>query len=86
MRPLFYDFPEDKTCWNNESEYMFGPQILVAPVMERGQKTKEVYLPKGAKWTNVWTKETFEGGQIVTVETPIEQIPLFTKEGFELEV
>ena len=42
MRPLFYDFPEDKTCWDNESEYMFGPQILVAPVMERGQKTKEV--------------------------------------------
>ena len=86
MRPLFYDFPEDKTCWDNESEYMFGPQILVAPVMERGQKTKEVYLPAGTKWTNVWTKEVFEGGQTVTVETPIEQIPLFTKEGFELEV
>ena len=31
MRPLFYDFPEDKVCWDNETEYMFGPDILVAP-------------------------------------------------------
>lgn len=36
MRPLFYDFPEDKTCWENETQYMFGPEILVAPVMEKG--------------------------------------------------
>ncbi len=65
---------------------MFGPDILVAPVMERGQKTKEVYLPKGYTWTNPWTKESFEGGQTVTVETPLEQIPLFTKGEFKLEV
>ncbi len=54
-------------------------------IMERGQETKEVYLPTGAKWTNVWTKETFEGGQTVTVKTPLEQIPLFTKDGFRQE-
>ena len=86
MRPLFYDFPEDSVCWDNEAEYMFGPDILVAPVMEKGQQTKEVYLPAGAKWTNAWTKEIMEGGQTVTVETPIEQIPLFTRNGFALEV
>ena len=86
MRPLFYDFPEDPVCWDNESEYMFGPDILVAPVMEKGQQTKEVYLPSGVKWTNVWTKETVEGGQTVVVETPIDQIPLFTRNGFVLEV
>ena len=86
MRPLFYDFPEDKDCWENESQYMFGAKILVAPVMEKGQTEKEVYLPKGTKWINVWTKEVFEGGQTVTVAAPIEQIPLFTREGFELNV
>ncbi len=86
MRPLFYDFPEDKVCWDNETEYMFGPDVLVAPVMEKGQTEKEVYLPAGAKWTNVWTKESFEGGQTVTVETPIEQIPLFTRNDFVLHV
>lgn len=86
MRPLFYDFPEDTVCWENEKEYMYGPNILVAPVMERGEKTKEVYLPAGTRWTNVWTKEAFEGGQTVTVATPLDQIPLFTREGYTLEV
>ena len=86
MRPMFYDFPEDKVCWENESQYMFGPDILVAPVMERGQKKKEVYLPKGSTWTNPWTGESYEGGQKVTVETPLEQIPLFTRDNFKLEV
>ena len=54
--------------------------------MEKGQTKKEVYLPAGAKWTNVWTKESFEGGLTVTVETPIEQIPLFTRNDFVLHV
>ena len=86
IRPLFYDFPEDPVCWENESEYMFGPDILVAPVMERGQTTKVVYLPAGAGWTNVWTGESFEGGQTITVSAPLEQLPLFTRGSFILEV
>ena len=84
MRPLFYDFPEDKACWENETQYMFGPEILVAPVMEKGQEEREVYLPAGAEWKNVWTGECFKGGQTVTAAAPIEQIPLFTKNEFEL--
>lgn len=86
MRPLFYDFPADSVCWENESQYMFGPDILVAPVMEKGQQTKEVYLPAGARWTNAWTKEVLDGGQTVVVDTPIDQIPLFTRNDFVLEV
>ena len=86
MRPLFYDFPADSVCWENEAQYMFGPDILVAPVMEKGQKTKEVYLPAGARWTNVWNKEVLDGGQSVVVDTPIDQIPLFTRNDFVLEV
>ena len=86
MRPMFYDFPGEQVCWEIETQYMFGPDILVAPVMKREQKTKKVYLPSGVKWTNVWTKEVFEGGRTVEAETPIEQIPLFTREDFSLEV
>jgi alpha-D-xyloside xylohydrolase len=84
MRPLFYDFSQDKACWENESEYMFGPNVLVAPIMEKDQTEREVYLPIGAKWTNVWTKEKMEGGQTIRVEAPIDQIPLFTKDEFVL--
>lgn len=86
MRPMFYDFPEDQACWDNESQYMFGPNVLVAPVMERGQKTKEVYLPAGAKWTSIWTGECYDGGQTITVETPLDKLPVFTKDEFKLEV
>lgn len=80
MRPMFYDFPEDKLCWENESQYMFGPNILVAPIMEKGQTEREVYLPSGSNWTNAWTKEKMEGGQIILVDAPIDQIPLFLRD------
>ncbi|MFL0165722.1 TIM-barrel domain-containing protein [Candidatus Clostridium helianthi] len=80
MRPMFYDFPEDKLCWENESQYMFGPNILVAPIMEKGQTEREVYLPSGSNWTNAWTKEKMEGGQTILVDAPIDQIPLFLRD------
>ncbi|MDO4284119.1 MAG: glycoside hydrolase family 31 protein [Eubacteriales bacterium] len=86
MRPLFYEFPEDGKTWEVENEYLYGPDILVAPVLYAGMESREVYLPEGAEWTNVWTKEKFAGGQTVTVRTPLEEIPLFTRNGFALEV
>lgn len=45
-----------------------------------------VYLPKGAVWMNVWTKKTWEGGQSIEVETPLDQMPLFVRDGFVLDV
>lgn len=80
MRPMFYDFPDDKLCWENESQYMFGPNILVAPIMEKGQTEREVYLPSGSNWTNAWTKEKIEGGKTILVDAPIDQIPLFLRD------
>ena len=86
MRPLFYDFPQDKECWNVENSYMFGPDILVKPVTDAGCTETDVYLPAGEKWINPWTGQEFEGGQTVTVKTPIQQIPLFTRNGCRLEL
>ena len=79
MRPLFYDFPDDHKSWENESAYMFGPDALIAPVMEKDQRELTVYLPKGAKWTHVWTKKTWDGGQEITVDVPLDQIAIFTR-------
>ena len=86
MRPLFYEFPEDKKAWECETAYMFGPDILVSPVTDAGKTETEVYLPEGVQWTDAWTKETYNGGQVIRVKAPLEQIPLFTKDGFVLEV
>lgn len=86
MRPLFYDFPKDNHCWDVEDQYLFGPSVLVKPITDAGCRETSVYLPAGAKWTNAWTGETFDGGQTVTAAAPIAQIPLFTRDGFELPI
>lgn len=84
MRPLFYVFPEDSACWEVEDAYLFGPDILVAPITGAGQRQRAVYLPAGRTWTNAWTGATHQGGQHITVDAPLEQIPLFTRDGFPL--
>ena len=84
MRPLFYDTPSDMQSWNIEDEYMFGPDVLVAPVLYAGETERKVYLPKGSRWKNYWTGEVVNGGSSVVVSTPIEQIPVFTRNGREL--
>ncbi|MGN0632521.1 MAG: TIM-barrel domain-containing protein [Oscillospiraceae bacterium] len=86
MRPLFFDFSGDKTAWETEDEYMLGSELLVAPVMEEGARERSVYLPKGADWTDAYTKKTYTGGQRVTVPAPLDIIPIFVKSGSRLEI
>lgn len=79
MRTMFYEFPEDTECWNVDTQYMFGPDIIVAPIFELGQRSRSVYLPKGQLWKNAKTNEIFEGGQTVEVKAPVNEIPLFIR-------
>lgn len=79
MRPLFFDFPEDKHAWEVEDAYMFGKDVLVAPVMEAGISEREVYLPSGTEWTEVSTGRKYAGGQTVMADAPIDVIPVFTR-------
>lgn len=81
MRPLFYDFPNDPASWEVEDSYMFGPDLLISPVMEAGADSREVYLPKGAQWTDAYTHKVYEGGQTVTVPAPIDVIPVMVRDG-----
>jgi alpha-D-xyloside xylohydrolase len=60
VRALFVEFPQDKGAWLVEDEYMFGSQILVAPLLESGN-SRDVYLPKG-KWIDYQSGEVYEGG------------------------
>ena len=81
MRPMFYDFPEDSTCWEVEDQYMFGPDLIVAPVMEAGMTERKIYLPRGTRFTDAYTKQTYEGGQVITVPAPLDIIPVMVREG-----
>ena len=80
MRPLFYGYPQDSQTWEVEDQYLYGDHILVAPVMYAGQTSRQVYLPEGAVWTNVWTREEFLGGQTILVDAPLDRIPLFVSD------
>jgi alpha-D-xyloside xylohydrolase len=81
MRALFMDFPNDPAVADLGDEYMFGPDLLVAPVTEQGATTKRVYLPAGADWYNYWTNERLHGGQWIEASAPIDTIPLFVRAG-----
>ncbi|NLC26602.1 MAG: hypothetical protein GX777_08290, partial [Fastidiosipila sp.] len=63
-----------------------GSDMLVAPVIEEDSTFRQVYLPTGAKWTNAWTDEAYEGGQFINVEAPLEQIPVFFRDDFKLPI
>lgn len=78
MRPLFYDYPEDPNAWRIEDQYLFGPDILVAPVTEKGSRMRMVYLPKG-NWKNIDTDEIFAGGKMIDCEAGLDVIPVFIK-------
>lgn len=81
MRTLFYEFPEDKECWDITDAYLYGPDILVAPVCHEGAEGRRVYLPQGASWTHAGTGEVYEGGVWLDVEAPLETVPLFLRDG-----
>ncbi|WP_353939244.1 TIM-barrel domain-containing protein [uncultured Limosilactobacillus sp.] len=85
MRPLFYDFAKDGQTWDISDEYMFGPDVLVAPILHAGQTKRDVYLPASEDWIDVNTKQTYHGGQTVTVDCPIDTLPLFTRASHPLD-
>lgn len=79
MRPLFFDFPDDEEVYNIGDTYMFGSDLLVAPVTQMGQRSRLVYLPAGNNWKNVWSGVSYKGGQWLEVDAPLEQIPIFIR-------
>ena len=60
---------------------MFGPDVLVAPVMELGVRERKVYLPKGETWIDLQSGLEYQGGQMITVNAPLEVIPTFERKG-----
>ena len=61
LRALFVEFPDDPGAWKVDDEYLFGSQILVAPLLESGMTGRTVYLPEG-KWIDYQTEKVYEGG------------------------
>jgi alpha-D-xyloside xylohydrolase len=86
MRPLFFDFAEDKNCAEVDDQFMFGSDLLVAPVLHSGATKRKVYLPAGATWTDAWTGKKFKGGRTIVAEAPLDKIPLYLRDGCKLPI
>lgn len=81
MRPLFLDFDGDETAWAVDDQLMLGPDVLVAPVLNPGDRARDVYLPGGAIWRDAWTGTEYGGGQTISADAPLERIPVFVRDG-----
>jgi alpha-D-xyloside xylohydrolase len=81
MRPLFFDFPKDEQAYQIEDQFMLGPDLLVAPILEEGKDQREAYLPIGVDWIDAWSGAISSGGQLIVADAPIEVIPVFWRSG-----
>ncbi len=81
MRGLVMDFYADKNALNIGDQFMFGPALLVSPVMNAGATSRNVYLPSGADWIDFWTGKPVSGGRTVSARATRDTIPLFVRAG-----
>jgi alpha-glucosidase len=81
QRPLALHYEHDRTTWAIHDQYMYGPDLLVAPVHKSAVSRWRAYLPQGETWVHLWSRTTHAGGQTVTVDAPFEQIPVFYRQG-----
>ncbi|HUB13043.1 MAG TPA: alpha-glucosidase [Acetobacteraceae bacterium] len=81
QRPLFMHFPTDAAGYAIQDQYLYGPDLLVAPVQQPGRTNWSVHLPAGADWTHVWSGTTHRGGTRITVPAPIGQPPVLYRNG-----
>jgi alpha-glucosidase (family GH31 glycosyl hydrolase) len=80
MRALWLHFPDDPKAVQCSNEYLWGKNVLVAPVVEKGATTRQIYLPRGG-WYDYWTGERIEGGREISRPVDLETIPLFVRAG-----
>ena len=83
MRPMFFDFPNDENCYNIKDQYMFGRDILFAPIYDRGQTERSVYLPDG-NWVRTLDKTEYTGGQTVICHAEIDEFIAFVRKDSEV--
>lgn len=83
MRPMFFDYHEDEICYTLEDQYMFGEEILFAPITVQGQTERTVYLPKG-EWVNINDRTVFDGNQTVTAKAELHEFIAYVKKGSPL--
>src|SRR5262249_40068522 len=84
VRPMPFADRKDRKLLDRWDQYLFGPDLLVAPVWKIGERQRAVYLPRG-RWRSYWDRsQTFRGRRTVTVDVPLDTIPVFVRDGAEV--
>jgi alpha-glucosidase/alpha-D-xyloside xylohydrolase len=80
MRALWLHYPDDAVAIARDDTYLWGRDILVAPVVEQGASSRKIYLPRG-DWYDFWTGKLMEGGKEISREVDLETMPLYVRAG-----
>lgn len=88
-RGMYIEYPKEERAYHCSGQFLFGDLLLGAPVTTKGESetkvaVKEVWLPGGASWYNLFTGKKWHGGQVVKMQCPMDEFPLFVKGGFPL--
>jgi alpha-glucosidase (family GH31 glycosyl hydrolase) len=84
VRPMPFADRKDRKLEDLWDQYLFGPDLLVAPVWKVGQRSRTVYFPRG-KWRSYWdASQVFKGRRTVTVDVPLDTIPVFVRAGADV--
>ena len=81
MRPLVMDWRTDPNTWNIGDQFMFGPDLLVSPVSQKGATSRSLYLPASPAWYDFWTGERTKGQQRIEASAPLDRIPVYVRAG-----
>ncbi len=81
MRPLVLNYDNDPRVRDLNDEFMVGENILVAPIVERSQTKRLVYLPAG-EWIDFWNNRQYAGNQDIVVDAPLDKLPVFIKKRY----
>jgi alpha-D-xyloside xylohydrolase len=81
QRPLVMDWRTDPATWNLGDQFMFGPALLVSPVLKANAVKRSLYLPSAALWYDFWSGRSLRGGQQIDVDAPLDKMPLFVRAG-----
>jgi alpha-glucosidase len=80
FRPLLLNYQDDESTYNLDDQFMIGDDLLVAPILKPDVTRRLVYLPAGS-WYDYWTNKKYAGGTMISVEAPLDTVPMFVRAG-----
>ena len=83
MRPMFFEYPDDAYCYELDDQYLFGSDILFAPIYQYGQTSRTVYLPEGV-WVRTNDKTEYNGRSTVTCAASKKEFIAFVRKGADV--